>query len=962
MASAKRGVGSRRCQPGSAARASRTPQSSTSNEATWNWERRCCRTNSDALNFLLFAYDYQDVSELLRRMSVEHKDRVLEPLLHNSFQLQCHSSAARQRSVVFSVQSVALGLMKLTSGHKLDAATDSSKRDYFKVVFESPFTSAVLQHISSAALIEDGWRERATTPPQWTPSCPAEALLIACEFVDAVCVNVHEACGSDQFHEWTSAIGTCRKRIKRSSFYRSEQTALLLDACKRLETQFQAYIDSIDTQRLNVLSAAEKSQHSRDQALAQSLWCGERIPPEVPPGPGWLFSDEGAPRHDNDFVDFREISIMPTAQEVECVHDSHKKPWLPKRSVDMTYTGNSVDKLLDINFRLLRHELLYPLTIALSCISQAFSGDTADAESPAAENHTSSPRAGKSDEAEWLAKLRRQLASKCPVLRDLQLVGQGTDKVTLTVLYNVSFYSFAANLREGVTLQLSFDVPVLHGVQSNVQQWLRDRGSRFFSNTQLGILYSGESQQFCLISPVGEPSYDEKSGQIMLEFSLIQSEGKRFLTFLSSQYHHWQPPERRPANPLTSKTYVFLVPSVFFPMIHPILQGLQKMTLQHFPLADCLAEEDHAAVLAPAYSSGRLQTIGVDSLDAAQRRAYFHALQNNVTIIQGPPGTGKTYLGVHIVKTLLDARNRRCVPTPILIVCYTNHALDQFLQELVDNGALPLKDIVRIGGNCKSDMLKQQQFMAVIKRASKGDKLGGQTIARVKGQANSLEREINSYAQARKLWLPWRLVKDFYESCDEATTSSILRYTFGQPFEVGFAYAGSPRSRYNSLVASFRSMLSTLAPQFRVFEEQAVTSAPFPASRPCEAFLFSRCSNSSGDCPDGSHDEQWKRYKKEVCRHWIRTGYCKYASKCRASKSHLQRLLPRIHFPSGVGYPCPYLFGKHSSCKYGSRCRWSHDDTWQDYKQYFCFHYLRDGACERRSACPKSLQPIHGIK
>lgn len=57
----------------------------------------------------------------------------------------------------------------------------------------------------------------------------------------------------------------------------------------------------------------------------------------------------------------------------------------------------------------------------------------------------------------------------------------------------------------------------------------------------------------------------------------------------------------------------------------------------------------------------------------------------SLTVIQGPPGTGKTFIGANICKILLDiqmARERnsyRRDRNPIYLVCYTNHALDQFL-------------------------------------------------------------------------------------------------------------------------------------------------------------------------------------------------------------------------------------------------------------------------------------------
>lgn len=82
----------------------------------------------------------------------------------------------------------------------------------------------------------------------------------------------------------------------------------------------------------------------------------------------------------------------------------------------------------------------------------------------------------------------------------------------------------------------------------------------------------------------------------------------------------------------------------------------------------------------------------------------------------GPPGTGKTYVGVQIAKLLLhntvpiaratgrwrlrapqDDAAGKPVIGPLLCVCYTNHALDQFLMDLQRAG---ITNMVRIGGGC----------------------------------------------------------------------------------------------------------------------------------------------------------------------------------------------------------------------------------------------------------------------
>ena len=73
--------------------------------------------------------------------------------------------------------------------------------------------------------------------------------------------------------------------------------------------------------------------------------------------------------------------------------------------------------------------------------------------------------------------------------------------------------------------------------------------------------------------------------------------------------------------------------------------------------------------------------------------------------LQGPPGTGKTFVGVEIMKVLLSEKNRKSTAIgPILTICYTNHALDQFLECLLDN---KINKIVRLGARSKSERIRE---------------------------------------------------------------------------------------------------------------------------------------------------------------------------------------------------------------------------------------------------------------
>lgn len=77
----------------------------------------------------------------------------------------------------------------------------------------------------------------------------------------------------------------------------------------------------------------------------------------------------------------------------------------------------------------------------------------------------------------------------------------------------------------------------------------------------------------------------------------------------------------------------------------------------------------------------------------SQLRAFQLALTKKFAVIQGPPGTGKTYVGLKIARVLLETASLwegEDEPTPILMVSYTNHALDQFLE-----GLLPMQGKTR---------------------------------------------------------------------------------------------------------------------------------------------------------------------------------------------------------------------------------------------------------------------------
>ena len=99
----------------------------------------------------------------------------------------------------------------------------------------------------------------------------------------------------------------------------------------------------------------------------------------------------------------------------------------------------------------------------------------------------------------------------------------------------------------------------------------------------------------------------------------------------------------------------------------------------------------------------------IQFLDKSQLEAVKTCLNNKISIVQGPPGTGKTLTGAIVADILL-----KNVKTPILIVCHTNHALDQFIEHVMK--VSKERKIGRIGGRCKNEEIQKFNLKGIFKR------------------------------------------------------------------------------------------------------------------------------------------------------------------------------------------------------------------------------------------------------
>ncbi|KAI7341211.1 hypothetical protein KC315_g276 [Hortaea werneckii] len=426
------------------------------------------------------------------------------------------------------------------------------------------------------------------------------------------------------------------------------------------------------------------------------------------PGPGRLNID-GVPRHDNDNVDIRENSILPTTLEIQFAGAEY----LPLADPTQWHIGG-LEGLLDRHFRLLRADTVGQLR------------DTAKTE------------------------LARLLS---PEVRDPSQ--QNEQRTSRAFVYgNATIVDVTFTSRSGIELATSFDQPknVQRKNKNERKDWWQT-SKRLSDDALVCLLSSLGSAIFLTVVP--EPKPPKKDA----------TKGEQQVP-IHKQYDLWSDEQRahvivKPAqkdgiglilSELSSggNAHLSLVefPGVLLPAFQPTLRAMQRLseTLE-VPFADILAPVSTTAnptrdvdIQPPNYATRPgfqfdLSAVTTDgealrfapgreiegaaaelaqysSLDHGQAEAVVSSLSRSLALIQGPPGTGKSYTGVQLIKILLSHK-KACNLGPILCVCFTNHALDQSLERLLDEG---VSNIVRIGGRSKSDRLADVNLREVVQR------------------------------------------------------------------------------------------------------------------------------------------------------------------------------------------------------------------------------------------------------
>ncbi|XP_050675720.1 NFX1-type zinc finger-containing protein 1-like isoform X2 [Leptidea sinapis] len=175
------------------------------------------------------------------------------------------------------------------------------------------------------------------------------------------------------------------------------------------------------------------------------------------------------------------------------------------------------------------------------------------------------------------------------------------------------------------------------------------------------------------------------------------------------------------SNTIFANEFLMIESEVFFEPYHRVLKVLQSFRTDELPMKEYIVDVQ-PKIESPAYlTSESIYSIRTEKseeiyfpvldrsqwpnkecfgLDQSQMDAFHFALTRDFAVIQGPPGTGKTFIGVKIASTIL--KNLSLEGTPMLIICYTNHALDQFLEGILSTTT----SLVRLGSQSKSKILE----------------------------------------------------------------------------------------------------------------------------------------------------------------------------------------------------------------------------------------------------------------
>ncbi|KAK6355700.1 hypothetical protein TWF718_000093 [Orbilia javanica] len=525
--------------------------------------------------------------------------------------------------------------------------------------------------------------------------------------------------------------------------------------------------------------------HQDFKIINDKLELGEKIPSLIPTRPASTGQGRGAirqnihpaiqntirlpgdlsedgPRHNNDHASITDILILPTAEEIM----SEIPEYLPQIGGEIAISDRN-KRLLDTQFRLLREDSIGCLRESLRQIIESRGN---------------------------LDVLRSSKRRKDDGVKKLFSAG-----VVVSIHQNVRVEDITFTPHQGLKVGITFDQPAPNlDNRARREWWAHEHEDILAYGSLVCILNEKNEAVFFTVADryvteqhirdrdqyedFGEDKPDRRlstlaghprrAGIILSFANTVREEDTEWLSKLASPKDY------------LAKIDLIEFPKTLLASFRPILQGLQKRieNPQTIPFIDWLApdpslsfqqsfyDDTKVDVRPPPYASRPgfffdlksiynneqndpvpldpaeahnfdIQTLlDNTTLDDGQARSLVKALSREVGLIQGPPGTGKSFVGTKIVKVLL-ANKTKADLGPVVCVCYTNHALDQFLEHLLDIG---IKNIVRLGSRSKSERLTDY-LLKNLATSTENTRVEGKEIWEIKSETRRLADDASQY-------------------------------------------------------------------------------------------------------------------------------------------------------------------------------------------------------------------------
>ena len=419
-------------------------------------------------------------------------------------------------------------------------------------------------------------------------------------------------------------------------------------------------------------------------------------------------------RHDNDKPDIVNVRIFPTSEEIM----SDAIDFLPSTNLDQPhFLQDKVERHIDTFFRLLRHDTFGELKTALRLFLHTIQNDLACIGNPK--------------------------------------LSLGDFRAFHYPDAYISYISF--DRRHGLEISMSFkQLPQLRRKSAKERQkWWQD-SKRLGEGILVSFISVRDGQVQHMFFTVSRRDTDTKN-----ERSLAKEDYRCTITLKLVAVDQTQVALAVSLSCRNTRGLLLEFPGIIPATFVPILENLKEIQkYSRLPFKDCILPDqientqnrkggNTLDVLAPLYTrrpgfafnlkpifkkdevgngdiyvrstSSPDDTAMIDmveartGLDRGQSEALISALTREFAFIQGPPGTGKSYLGVELMKILMDCKSRVNLG-PIIVVCYTNHALDQFLEHLIENG---IKKTIRIGGQSHSAILEEHNLRKISQMEGK---------------------------------------------------------------------------------------------------------------------------------------------------------------------------------------------------------------------------------------------------